>query len=425
MNIPIEEILVVGRARKDFGDLEELQSSIEKHGLLNEILVKTISQEDGRKYKLIAGERRLRCHKNLGLTHIKAKIIDTPTLLKEKEIELVENYHKEFTWQEKALLIDDIHRLHQEEFGVATQSHDSDGWGMKQTAELLKISLGTVHQSLELADALKTMPTIKRYKSKKQALKNLSKVTAHMARRRLAELESEKDPRYSLFNADAYKILRDNFEDETVDLVIFDPPWGTGADSLFNARGSGERAEYEDSPEVFKEISETLLPELFRVLKNNAHMYMFFGIETYEYLFSFLQKVGFNVERVPLIWVKEGGAWVPDHEKKLQPRYEMFLLMSKGFRPLELACSNVFIYPRPPTIDRIHTQQKSNDLLKQLIRLSTVPDNLVLDPCMGSGATIVASLETNRRSVGIEKVQSIFDAAKCWITGEIMKGEEE
>lgn len=451
MKIVIEEILVEDRARKDFGNLEDLKNSIERYGQLNDILVRKIDDPEliakyNYRYKLIAGERRLRCHKDLGLTHINAKVIDVKTLLKEKELELTENNHEPFKWIEKAHLISDIHNLYQSEFGIANKAHDNAGWGIQETAELIGMSVGTVHRYLELAKGLEEVPELTRFESSNSALKEINRVTRNLAKKRIAELESDEDEKsqYKIYNDDAQNVLK-TLEDESVDLIIFDPPWGTGADSTFNARGSGERAEYEDTPLIFREMCYKFLPELYRVLKNNSHMYMFFGIDTYHYLCGrdkpievidgetfynyhykgILEQIGFNVEKVPLIWVKESGAWVQDHEIKLSPRYEMFFLMSKGFREIEFAQSNVFIYPRPTTTNRIHTQQKSLELIKNLIRLSTVQGNTILDPCMGSGVSIVAAIETKRKSIGIEKTENIFNAAKCWITGKEVRNIED
>ena len=59
-----------------------------------------------------------------------------------------------------------------------------------------------------------------------------------------------------------------------------------------------------------------------------------------------------------------------------------------------------------------HPTQKPVDLLKYLIKTYTNEGDLVLDFTMGSGSTGVASLNTNRKFIGIELDEKYFDIAK-------------
>lgn len=60
----------------------------------------------------------------------------------------------------------------------------------------------------------------------------------------------------------------------------------------------------------------------------------------------------------------------------------------------------------------IHSTQKPVKLLEFIIKTYTKDKELVLDNCMGSGSTIIASLNTNRQFIGIEKNNEIFNLAK-------------
>lgn len=51
---------------------------------------------------------------------------------------------------------------------------------------------------------------------------------------------------------------------------------------------------------------------------------------------------------------------------------------------------------------RVHTTQKPIDLMLDLVRDFTDPDDLILDPYCGSGTTLVAALRLGRRAIGIE-----------------------
>ena len=91
MLIPIKDIKVKRRVRKDLGDLSALKESLKLYGLMNPITL-------NKKYELIAGERRLQAAKQLGWTTINANIIDNLSEIEQLEMELEENnQRKEFT----------------------------------------------------------------------------------------------------------------------------------------------------------------------------------------------------------------------------------------------------------------------------------------------------------------------------------------
>jgi ParB family chromosome partitioning protein len=126
--------------RKIFNEesLDELASSIEKHGLIQPITVKR--QEDH--YLLVAGERRYRAHQRLGRTTIPAIVTEGNA----DEIALIENIQREdldaLETAEALKQMAERHRYTQEELGQVI--------GKKQgtISELLKLN--------ELPEAIKT-----------------------------------------------------------------------------------------------------------------------------------------------------------------------------------------------------------------------------------------------------------------------------
>lgn len=96
MLIDINKIVVGDRIRKDFGDIEGLADSIKKLGLLNPLTI-------NREYKLLAGERRLRACKSLGMTHVEVNMVDTEDEEQDLEVEMSENNKRlNFTGSELA-----------------------------------------------------------------------------------------------------------------------------------------------------------------------------------------------------------------------------------------------------------------------------------------------------------------------------------
>lgn len=97
MKIAIEKIEVNEnmRIRKELGDLQPLEESIKKVGLLNPIVV----DERG---ELLAGYRRLSACKNLGMTEVDVTVIEMAgDKIRKLDVELAENFHrKDFTPEE-------------------------------------------------------------------------------------------------------------------------------------------------------------------------------------------------------------------------------------------------------------------------------------------------------------------------------------
>ena len=60
----------------------------------------------------------------------------------------------------------------------------------------------------------------------------------------------------------------------------------------------------------------------------------------------------------------------------------------------------------------LHPTQKPIELLKALIELSTVENQLVLDPFCGSGSTLLAAHELKRNYIGIDNNANYVEIAK-------------
>jgi ParB family chromosome partitioning protein len=85
MQIPIADIKVHHRVRKDMGDLSALKNSMNRYGLMNPITVTTETHE------LIAGGRRLAAAKELGWSTIAEEEIEPSDAVARLEMELEEN----------------------------------------------------------------------------------------------------------------------------------------------------------------------------------------------------------------------------------------------------------------------------------------------------------------------------------------------
>jgi ParB family chromosome partitioning protein len=105
MQVPIKEIIVKKRIRRDLGDIEALSESLKRYGQISPIV---ISKEN----VLIAGGRRLEAAKHLGWSTINTVISESSTELDRLELEVEENIQRcDFDIEEVAEATKRIYRL--------------------------------------------------------------------------------------------------------------------------------------------------------------------------------------------------------------------------------------------------------------------------------------------------------------------------
>lgn len=72
---------------------------------------------------------------------------------------------------------------------------------------------------------------------------------------------------------------------------------------------------------------------------------------------------------------------------------------------------NCFEWVKDKDINKIHPTQKPVKLLERLIGIFTDAGDVVIDPCAGSGSTLVASANLNRKAYGFEIKKDFFKSA--------------
>jgi len=105
MQVPVKDVIVRKRIRKDMGDIEILAESLKRHGQISPIVI-------SRKNVLIAGGRRLEAAKSLGWRTINAVILENSTELSRLELEIEENtQRRNFTMEELANATKKLYRM--------------------------------------------------------------------------------------------------------------------------------------------------------------------------------------------------------------------------------------------------------------------------------------------------------------------------
>ena len=73
---------------------------------------------------------------------------------------------------------------------------------------------------------------------------------------------------------------------------------------------------------------------------------------------------------------------------------------------------NCFEWPQDNMTPKVHPTQKPVPLLEELIRIFTDENDVVIDPCAGSGSTLRAAAQIGRRAYGFEIKKDFYKLAK-------------
>ena len=128
-------------------------------------------------------------------------------------------------------------------------------------------------------------------------------------------------------------------------------------------------------------------------------------------------KAGLRVVRTG-VWVREGGAPQFTGDRPAGGAEYVVIL----HRPVKMRWNGgglpaVWAHPIVANRsghrrDRVHTTQKPESLMSEIVSLFTEPGETVLDPFAGSGTTGVAALRYGRSFVGLERSAEYADVAR-------------
>ena len=204
------------------------------------------------------------------------------------------------------------------------------------------------------------------------------------------------DVHWSIDQADAVSWLK-TVGDGSVDLLVTDPPY----ESLEKHRAVGTTTRLKHSKSssndwftVFPNARfRELFDEVYRVLKKDAHFYLFCDQETA--FVAIGEEAGFKFWK-PLIWDKQ-KIGMGYHYRS---RYEMILFFEKGKRKLaDLGIADVI---RENRIYRGYPTEKPVKVNQILIEQSSSPGEIVVDPFMGTASAGLAALSTGRSFWGCD-----------------------
>jgi len=164
-----------------------------------------------------------------------------------------------------------------------------------------------------------------------------------------------------------------------------------------------------DSDFTMQEMDD-FVKEFYRVLRPGGTCIIFFDIWKISYLKEMMEKHKFKQLRF-IEWIKTNPQPLNSSRNYLTNSREIALLGVKGGSPTfnSKYDNAIYRYPIQGGKYRIMPTQKSTALCEDLIKKHSNEGDLILDPFIGSGTTAVAAYNTNRKVIGCEMREEMYD----------------
>ena len=236
-----------------------------------------------------------------------------------------------------------------------------------------------------------------------------------------------KDPNWKrcVLRADSRDIMK-NIPDNSIDLILTDPPYNLGQHSTGNIPLPGRSAMNNDVAEwdMVDFNPEEWADEFIRILKPTGNLFIFTSYNQIGRWYNCLDH-RFDTSNF-MIWHKTNPApkifkagflnscemiftcWNKKHTWNFISQAEMHNFIESPICMKPERLSN----PKHPT-------QKPVAILKKMIEIASNEGDIIFDPFMGVGSTGVAAMQMGRRFIGVEIGREYFDAAKKRIDNEM------
>lgn len=216
-----------------------------------------------------------------------------------------------------------------------------------------------------------------------------------------------------LLCGDAVELFK-GIEDDSIDVVVADPPYNLG-------KNYGNNHDLKGFDE-YLEFTKLWLSEAKRVLKPSGTIYVFMGVRFISYLYDILDRDLGMFFNSWIVWHYTQGL---GKTKGFSPRHDDILMFTKsknfifnlnnvrvpqkyyrarnnmrGANPGDVWKFSHVHYCNPNRQN--HPTQKPEGLIERMVLASSNKNNTVLDPFSGSGTTLRVCQQLNRNAIGFE-----------------------
>jgi site-specific DNA-methyltransferase (adenine-specific) len=254
-------------------------------------------------------------------------------------------------------------------------------------------------------------------------------------------------------------LIRDHFQNyksyhlPKAQLIIADVPYNLGNNAYAsnpawykdgdNVNGESELAgksffdtDSDFRPAEFMHFCSTMLKPEKKTIKVEGEarqkgdapcMIIFCAFDQQMYYIELGKRYGLN-NYINLVFRKNFSAQVLKANMKIVGNCEYGLVLYRErlpkFRNKGKMIFNCMDWPRDNESEKIHPTQKPVRLLETLIEIFTDEGDVVIDPVAGSGSSLIAAENLNRKAHGFEIKKDFHTAASKWIEDNKLKKDE-
>lgn len=458
--LPLHEILVEARQRTDYGDIDELATSLQRFGLIQPIIV---NQEK----RLIAGGRRFAAATKLGWQTIEVCYKETLSVDELHEMELEENLRrKEMTWTEKVLNIKTIHDLKMKRAAL-----EGDTWTQRATAEMLGVKgVSNINYALRVAEyiqkgdkevlACDNLSEAWKQVLLKEVQDDLMSELANRSKQSIGvpstfadfakstivepvqdtinakddalaqylsnplndpkefdsywlerqELSSKKEQHRNtiylskmLYCCDSISLMNHLDCREKFDAIITDIPYGIDMDMLNQGNNNIgfnniETVLLEHTVEGNEDLFRKFFPAAWNCLKPNTYLITWCDLWQWRAMADIALATGFKVQRWPFVWLKSYACMNQSANTNFTKTFEVALVCRKGTPTLCKTNLPAHIIAGMDSMkdDMSHPFVKPFAVWEPLINAVTLEGQHILEPFVGHGSGLMSMLRMKR-----------------------------
>lgn len=186
---------------------------------------------------------------------------------------------------------------------------------------------------------------------------------------------------------------------ESIPFILTDIPY-----DAVNRQSNGLRNLDKGNADIKTFELDAFLEQVYRI--SNGSVCIFCGKEQFSAIYGFFAGKKGTVR--PIVWEKTNPSPMNGQHVYLSGVEMAVWFKKSGKGTYNGFCKNtVFRYPNGK--HEFHPTQKNQKLFEELIKDNTKEGDLVFDPCMGSGTTALACIETKRDYAGAELDDAFYN----------------
>ena len=230
-----------------------------------------------------------------------------------------------------------------------------------------------------------------------------------------------------IHNVDTLEFVK-TLPDESIDLIVTHPPYKVTARGNAGNSGGMMQDKLSMQGKIFKhnDIKPIeYLPEFYRVLKDGSHCYIMTNHVNLHEMLNVAKESGFHFIK-SLIWNKSNKIMGQYYMSQFE--YILFFRKGKGKKINKCGTADILEIPNKKTKGHdgknLHDTEKPVELMKILIENSSNRDEIVFEPFMGIGSTVIACKELNRQYIACEIDEKYYEVAKNRIESVVINHDD-